>query len=273
MTAETTAPARELRIEIEGFEGPLDLLLHLIQKHELDILDIPISFITEEYLAYLDTMEALDLAIAGEYLVMAATLLHIKSKLLLPAAPSDDDPGGDGTDGGDPREELVRRLLAYQRYRDAADHLGGREITGRDVFTRPSRAERFREQAGPGTLLPVDLFHLLDAFRRVAAARPAAAVHEVSPEAMSIRQTILLIADHLDAHPRATLTELVYLHGPEPTRIDVVVTFLALLEMAKLRLVRLLQARLTATDLFVERAVLDHAEVALRLEGLGEDTP
>lgn len=266
----TLVETNELRLEIEGFEGPLDLLLHLIRKHELDILDIPIAFITEEYLRYLDAMDDLDLGIAGEYLVMAATLLHIKSKTLLPR-PDDEDEEADGDDGVDPRQELVRRLLEYQRYRDAAAVLGERDIQGRDVFTRPSRAESYEEEAGPGELQPVDLFHLLDAFRNVLKDAPPEAVHEVTQEELRLRDTIHRIADHLAESPRASLLDLVYLSTDEPTRVTIVVTFLALLEMAKLRLVRLFQNKLTSTDLVVERAVIDPEELAQKIAGLGDE--
>lgn len=261
----------ELRIELEGFEGPLDLLLHLIRKHEIDILDIPIAFITEEYLAYIEAMEELDLAIAGEYLVMAATLLHIKSRMLLPRPePEEDDDGGEA--GMDPREELVRRLLEYQRYRDAAGLLSDREIQGRDVFKRPSREREFLADAGPPDLLPVDLFQLLDAFRRLMAESPPEAVHEVTRESMSLRDTINAVADHLAIHPRSTLRELVELGGHGIDRGAIVVTFLALLEMAKLRLIRLFQARLTAQDLVVERAIIDPDEIEQKLAGLSESS-
>ena len=261
---------RELRLELEGFEGPLDLLLHLIRKHELDILDIPIAFVTEEYLAYIDAMEDLDLAVAGEYLVMAATLLHIKSKMLLPRPETDDDES-DEDGGGDPREELVRRLLEYQRYRDAAESLGERELEGRDVFRRPSRADEYAADAGPGELVPVDLFHLLDAFRKLLDDDKVEFVHEVTPEELSLRDTINTIADHLAQTPRATLLDLVYLSAAEPTRVTIVVTFLAVLEMAKLRLVKLFQSKLSTTELFIERAVIDPEELEQKLSGLGED--
>jgi segregation and condensation protein A len=257
-----------LRIELDGFEGPLDLLLHLIRKHELDILDIPIAFVTEEYLAYLDAMGELDLAVAGEYLVMAATLLHIKSKLLLPRPPSDDDDAGEDGDVLDPREELVRRLLEYQRYRSAAEQLGERELDGRDVFRRPSRADRLAEEAGPRDLVPVDLFHLLDAFRRLLEDKPAEALHEVTPESLTLRDTINAVADYLAEHPRCTLEDLTKLSGANPGRGAIVVTFLALLEMAKLRLIKLFQSRLTSNELFIERAVIDPGELAQRLSGL-----
>src|SRR5687767_6119864 len=113
------------QVHLDVFEGPLDLLLHLVKKHELDILDIPISFVTERYLAYLDAMTALDIDVAGEYLVMAATLCHIKSRELLPDAGADEDAeagqlgdGEDDADGVDPRADLIRRLLEYQKYKE-----------------------------------------------------------------------------------------------------------------------------------------------------------
>lgn len=260
------AAGRRLTLEIDGFEGPLDLLLHLIRKHEIDVFDIPIAFITEEYLGYIEAMTALELGIAGEYLVMAATLLHIKSRMLLPR-PEPEDDESDEPDI-DPREALVRRLLEYQRYRDVAEQLGDGEMMGRDVFTRPSRAAMYRDAAGPAELISLDLFHLLDAFRKVMADKPAEVLHEVTPQKMSLRDTITRIADHLADTPRATLLDLVYLHGPSPSRFDIVISFLAILEMAKLRMVKLFQTRLSSADLIVERAVIDYEEVAGRLEGL-----
>lgn len=264
----TTPDPQHLTIQIEGFDGPLDLLLHLIRKHEVDILDIPMALITDEYLRYLDAMQELDLAVAGEYLVMAATLLHIKSRMLVPRREEESDTDEDGEDGGDPREQLVRRLLDYQRYKDAAEFLSGRDQEGRDVFRRPSRASAFREEAPDGGLVPVDLFQLLEAFRGLMAEAPAEVLHEVTREQFSLRETIGRIADYLKETPRTTLLDLVYLQGPEPSRSQVVVTFLAVLEMARFRLVKLLQTRLSSSDLIVERAVVDYEEVAGRLEGI-----
>ncbi len=116
---------------MEGFEGPLDLLLHLIKKNELNIMDIPISLITEQYLEYIKLMKVLNLDAAGEYLLMASTLLHIKSRMLLPSVAEDGEEVEE-----DPRAELVRRLLEYQKYKDAAAELGGRPLLNRDVFLR-----------------------------------------------------------------------------------------------------------------------------------------
>jgi segregation and condensation protein A len=267
--AERPPGFRALELSIDGFEGPLDLLLHLIRKHELDIANIPIAFITEEYLRYLDAMQSLDLGVAGEYLVMAATLLQIKSQMLLPQSASADADDAD-EDGEDPRAALVARLLEYQRYKEAAGRLGGREIMGRDVFARPSRANEYESDAGPPDLLPVSLYQLLEALNRLLAERPAERLHEITPAGISLRATIARIAEHLQEHPRVTLLELIYLHAPEPTRNDVVMTFLALLELAKMRMVKLFQARLSSNELFVERSVVDYEEVAQQLDGIEE---
>src|SRR6267378_3056256 len=128
------------QVALDVFEGPLDLLLHLVKKHELSILDIPISFVTEKYLEYLDAMAALDIDVAGEYLLMAATLCHIKSRELLPSPePLDEDAEAllDGEEeGSDPRADLIKRLLQYQKYKEAADRLGQRPVVGRNVWGR-----------------------------------------------------------------------------------------------------------------------------------------
>lgn len=258
-----------LNLSLDGFEGPLDLLLHLIRKHELDIFDIPISFITEEYLKYLEMMKALDLGVAGEYLVMAATLLHIKSRMLLPRPEPEEDENDE--DEGDPRANLVRQLLEYQRYRDAAEKLGERDTMGATVFTRPSRRDEIKDAVGPPDLVPLDLFHLLGALKKLLADKPAEVLHEVSPDKLTIKDAIGKVATHLQDHPRCTLLDLVYLQGEAPTRMDIVVTFMALLELAKLRVIKLFQTRLTTSELIVERAVIDYDEVAQKIEGLEPD--
>jgi segregation and condensation protein A len=252
-----------LRIRLEGFEGPLDLLLHLIRKHELEITEIPIAFITEEYLAYLDAMNQLDLSIAGEYLVMAATLLHIKSKELVPADDEEDD---EFDEDFDPREDLVRRLLEYQKYRDAASRLDEREKLGDDVFARPSRADRHEEAVGPAELLPVDLFQLLDVYRELMSEQKEPAVHEVTREELSLKETIGSIAQYLSEQPKSSLLDLLYALDERPSIHRIVVTFMGLLEMAKMKLVRLFQARLATDDLIIERAVVDIEEVSQTLQ-------
>lgn len=251
-----------MRVALEGFEGPLDLLLHLIQKHELDIRDIPIRFVTEEYLRYLDEMVRQDLGVAGEYLVMAATLLQMKSQSILPKDETEDE-----DDGLDPREELIRRLLEYQRFKHAAQGLAALTQLSRDVFARPEApTESKSTPASLADIEPPNLFELVDVFRSVIGRRRPVGVHEVTRHELSIKDGIHQIADALDRIPRRTLRELVEeMHFPDPTHATVI-AFMATLEMAKLRMVRIFQLRLSSDDLIVERAVLSIRDVALSLD-------
>lgn len=239
-------PEQVFRLEVASFEGPLDLLLHLIQGHELDILDLPIAFITEKYLEYLATMRELALDVVSEYLVMAATLAHIKSKMLLPVAPSDQD--DEAEPEGDPREELVRRLLEYQKYKAAAATLAGRGLAGRDVFTRGAPAEQAKGEAPLGGMT---LFHLLDAFNRVLKRATADFSREIMAERITIQDRIQEILDMLMERRRLSFEELFegYL-----TAYDIVVTFLAMLEMGKQNLLRVYQTEPYA-PIYLESAV------------------
>jgi len=154
-------------IRIENFEGPLDLLLHLIKKNEMDIYNIPIADITAQYVAYIDAMKNLNLDVAGEFLLMAATLLHIKSRLLLPQA-QEDEPEEEEED---PRAELVRRLLEYQKYKEAAASLDARPLLGREVFARTFPSPEFEETPESG-FEAVGLYDLVEAFRSILRERP-----------------------------------------------------------------------------------------------------
>jgi len=240
-------PEQVFRLEVATFEGPLDLLLHLIQGHELDILDLPIAFITEKYLQYLSLMKTLALDVVSEYLVMAATLAHIKSKMLLPAPPVDQDDDGLEFEG-DPREELVRRLLEYQKYKAAAESLAGRGLAGRDVFTRGAPAEQAEGQAPLGGMT---LFHLLDAFNKVLKRATAEFSREITAERITIQDRIQEIFDLLTERRRITFDDLFegYL-----TNYDIVVTFLAMLEMGKQKLVRVYQNE-PYSPIYLESAV------------------
>jgi segregation and condensation protein A len=232
---ETEAPkGSEYHVALPSFEGPLDLLLHLIQKHELDILDIPVSFVTEKYLEYLALMQELSIDVASEYLVMAATLVHIKSKTLLPVAPAgqEDEDFGDEID---PREELIRRLLEYQKYKKAAADLNERGALGRDVFTRGVPAP---EAEGPAPLASVGVFNLLDAFAKVLAKAKVKVEHEIDFDRMSITERIQELCDRLAGRSRCGFEEL---FEGQRTRFDLVITFLALLEMTRLKMTRLFQ--------------------------------
>jgi segregation and condensation protein A len=235
--------AAAFKVALPTFEGPLDLLLHLIREHKLDIFDIPIALITERYLAYLELMEALNLDIAGEFLVMAATLAHIKSRLLLPREES----GGqeEEEDGEDPREALVRRLLEHQKYVQAGTELGQRGVLGRDSFARAPSPEVLAEADGPEGLAEVSVFKLIEAFDKVLKAARVEVSHEVLVDRLSIGDAIQRISERLTAGSRVPFTAMFEpLPGElRPERHRVVVTFLAILEMVKLRLLRVFQER------------------------------
>lgn len=220
-------------IKIENFEGPLDLLLHLIRKNELDICDIAISAITEQYLATIDAMKNLNLDVAGEFLLMAATLVHIKSRMLLPQAEDE----GEEAEEADPRAELVRRLLEYQKYKEGAKDLDALPLLGREVFGRKFLAPELAP-GGETEFHEVGLYELVEALRDLLKARPEQLFHEVTAERLSVADRIQEILGLLAGRESLAFAELL----PHPLgRDDIVVTFLAMLELVKLRMVRLLQ--------------------------------
>jgi segregation and condensation protein A len=223
-------------VKLENFEGPLDLLLHLIRKHELDIYDIPIVLITRQYLDYLDRAPQLDLDSAGEFLVMAATLIHIKARMLVPRLEPETEEEGDL---GDPRDALVQRLIEHQKYKAAAELLHERETIRGAQWSRPD--ERLADLAGEPFErdLEVDLFSLLQAFQAVlkrARTRPGIFLpnQEVSIE---IRTEQLL--QRLSGTTGLRFDEL---FDDDRSRGELVTTFLALLEMIRLKLVRVFQS-------------------------------
>lgn len=221
------------QVVLPTFEGPLDLLLHLIEQHELDIRDIPIAFVAKKYVEYITLMEELNIDVASEYLVMAATLTHIKSKMLLPVPPADQE--DDEEIGLDPRAELVRRLLEYQKYKQAAEQLGGGDVLGRDVFVRGLPAPSVE---GPAPLAGLSLFKLLDAFQSVLSRATVKVDHQIDLERFSITDRINQLVDLLQLHKKCTFEQL--FEGAK-SRVDLIVTFLALLEMTRLRMTRLEQ--------------------------------
>ncbi len=221
-------------VRLDNFEGPLDLLLHLIKKHEMDIYDIPIAEITTQYLAALDAMKSLNLDVAGEFLLMAATLLHIKSRLLLPQ-PEEDEAEEEEED---PRAELVRRLLEYQKYKEAAADIEALPQLGREVFSRCVVEAEPEETATEGGFEAVGLFELVEALRRVLAEAPPEAVHEVDVERLSVTERVTAILSQLEGRASLNFREL---FDERPARPQIVVTFLALLELVRLRMVKLMQ--------------------------------
>ena len=221
-------------VKLENFEGPLDLLIHLIKQNELNIYDIPIALITGQYLEYLDLMQELNLDVAGEFVVMAATLIHIKSRMLLPRP----DPGQEDPEE-DPREALVRRLLEHQKYKAAAELLHERETLREAQWLRPDGpvAAIAGDEYEPE--LEVDLFSLLSAFRAVlerASQRP----HVTLPaEQISIEARITQLLSRLSETEACGFEDL---FDDVSSKGDLIVTFLALLEMIRLKLVRVFQA-------------------------------
>lgn len=223
-------------VKLEAFEGPLDLLLHLIKQNELDIYNIPMAEITRQYLAYLEIMKELNLDIAGDFLVMASTLIQIKSKLLLPL-PAEDDSSEE--EGEDPRAELVRRLLEYQKYKDAAGELDRQHLVGRDIFVRQGQSVDDDLPVSSDQPLELELFDLVAAFQQVLAKVSIETLHEVGADSFSIAERVNEILSLLHGKEAVTFDELF----PETFSRDyVVATFLAMLELCKLRLIKLTQA-------------------------------
>ncbi len=253
MAAERGAAA--YRVQLENFEGPLDLLLHLIQEHELDVMDIPIAFVTEKYVEYILLMQELNIDVASEYLVMAATLTHIKSKMMLPPDPNAVEEE-ELLPEEDPRLELVRRLLEYQKYKQAAEQLAGRSIFGRDVFARGIALPAEESQA---PLAPISLFKLLDAFQLVLKRAKQSLDHEIELDRLSISDRINQLADVLKTKQRLGFEEL---FEGQHTRPELIVTFLALLEMTRLRMTHLFQENALG-PIFVELAVREEEVDAL----------
>lgn len=227
------------RVALPSFEGPLDLLLHLTREHQIDLRDIPVAFITERYLEYLDLMKSLNLDVASEFLLMAATLIHLKSRLLLPPSEDSTVEGQDDELAGDPREELVKRLLEYQKYRDAAEQLGHRPLLGRDVFVRSPGSD---DGSSEPELADASVFQLLTAFDRVLKAQGVDLVQEIEPDRVSLSEAIAEIATWLGPNRRRAFADLFRAKPGQPMgRHRLVVTFLAVLEMARLRLIRVVQ--------------------------------
>jgi segregation and condensation protein A len=219
------------RVKLDIFEGPLDLLLHLVKKNEVELSNIPVATITDQYLAYLDLLQQLDLDVAGEYLVMAATLLHLKSRLLLPS-----DETADEDEGADPRAELARQLLEYQRFKEAADLLNCRDVLDRDVFTRqPMRDETDGEQ---DLIYDVSLGDLLDALQEVLKRAAPEVVQQVILEQVSLRERLCAVLDLLRERTQTTFSDL---FPAGATRLQMLVTFLALLELVRMHMVQIRQ--------------------------------
>ncbi|TAN60447.1 hypothetical protein EPN18_08485 [bacterium] len=220
-------------VKLDIFEGPLDLLLHLIKKNEVDIYSIPIAVITDQYVEYIDMMKEMNLDFAGEFLVMAATLVHIKSKQLLPV----DTPSEEDEDAGiDPTEELIQRLVEYKKYKEAAVELGQRRMLGRDVFIKGQAidTDAFEETA----LMNVSVFDLMEAIKGVLLRAPKGNTMELTVERFQIADKINYVLEALSNGGSAVFSSL---FPGGAVRGEIIVTFLAILELAKLLLIKIHQ--------------------------------
>ena len=221
-------------VRLQNFEGPLDLLLHLIKKHEIDIYDIPIALITRQYLDYIDLMQELNLDVAGEFLVMAATLIHIKSRTLLPRPdPTQEDPEED------PREALVRRLLEHQKFKAAAELLHERETLRSAQWTRPDGPIAEIAGEAPEPEIEVDLFSLITAFRAVVERAKQRPKMYLPGEQIPIEQRIEQLLSKLSETEACGFEDL---FADVQSRAGMIVTFLAMLEMIRLKLIRVFQS-------------------------------
>lgn len=220
------------RVKLPVFEGPLDLLLFLIRKEEVDIYDIPIAQITREYLDYIEIMRELDLDIASEFILMAATLMRIKVQMMLPRPPVEDEKLED------PREGLVKSLLEYQRYKEASERLSEFEQQARQHFYRQIFDKEGLSEEDLANIVEVSLFDLMEALKRVLDSMPKKGYHDIQREPVSVEEQMKYILTMLIKRGKVVFTELL---GEIRERIVIVITFLALLELVKEKAILLYQ--------------------------------
>ncbi|MDD3087505.1 MAG: segregation/condensation protein A [Candidatus Omnitrophica bacterium] len=216
------------KIKLELFEGPLDLLLYLVKKDHLNIYDIPIARVTEQYLQYINLMQLLDLNIAGEFLVMAATLMQIKSKMLLPAEEGQEESG----DQEDPREELVKRLLEYEKFKEIAENLRQKESDQREVYKRPKVEIDTKEEKGKDVYFEASIFDLINAFSKALKDVPKEVFYEVVKDQFTVEQATHEILHLLLVRSQVKLSEL---FSKAKNKMDIIVTFLAVLELIRVK--------------------------------------
>lgn len=220
----------DYEVKLDIFEGPLDLLIHLIRKNEVDIFDIPIATITDQYLGYIDLMEALNITVAGDFLVMASTLIHIKSKMLLP--------GSEDENAEDPRLEITRPLMEYLRFKELAGELSERDVLDRDVFVRHFPMDYKSQFHSEEPLIEVSLFQLIDAFKRVMDQRLPGVQLKFQVEPWSLKDRTTFILDKLKEQGGIYFAEL---FKESRTLAELIITFLAVLELAQMGFLRIFQ--------------------------------
>ena len=234
------------KVKLDAFEGPLDLLLFLIKKSEVDIYDIPISEITQQYLAYIEIIQLLDIEAAADFILMAATLMRIKAQMLLPRPEVEEL-----EEIEDPRQELVYRLLEYKRFKDIALDLAGRESEARRIF--PRGGFKIEHNGFDEELLKsseVTLFDLVAAFKAIVEKRTQVPVHRIEEINVTIEDRMAAVMAVIESRPQVEFSEL---FSPEDDRIVLIVTFIAVLELIKQRLLRAVQSE-SFGKLVIERA-------------------
>ena len=253
-------------VKLDVFEGPMDLLLYLIRKDELDIYDIPIARITNNYLGLLGQIHLLDIEKSSDFILMAATLMRIKSQMMLPR----EEGVGVVNEEGDPREELMRRLLEYQQFKEVADWLGMQKDARRDVFLRRKGLGDHDLESSEPTLKPVSLFDLIKVYKHVLDTVPQALVHQIVKEQVSVAECIDFIVAAIDRRSRVCFTELV--NGRD--REAMVATFIGLLELLKSQRIRVRQSR-PFDDIWIEKQEPQEVSNVIRKDDsaglMGED--
>ena len=224
-------PEELYRVQLNDiFEGPMDLLVHLVKKNELDIYDIPIAMVTEQYLQYLEWMQAMNIDYAGDFILMASTLTQLKSRMLLPTHDDEDEEE-------DPLQEITRPLLEYLQMKSAADSLVERNLLGENTFIRnPNRAEFL--SGSDDEFIKIGLFELIDAFQKILEKIPDDHHVEFTADEISVKDKISQIAEILETKGSITFLEL---FSDQFDKREIIVTFLAVLEMVKLTLIRIVQ--------------------------------
>ncbi|WP_413291560.1 segregation and condensation protein A [Bdellovibrio sp. HCB337] len=249
-----------INIQLPKFEGPLGLLLYLIRKEEMDIMDIKIHEITKQYFEYIKLMKELDLEVAGEFVAMASTLIHIKSRMLLPQY----DENGEIVETEDPRKELVQKLLEYQKYQEAAKMLYDRPLLGRDLWVRGVR-ETLAPKEDEIILEENALFSLIATYRKVVKTAKKK-IHQVTAKAQSISSRILEIKDRLFVGQKVVMMDLVTV--TEDRARQALITFLSLLELGKMGFVSLFQTEVYS-DIYVEARKPIEGDVLSSVEEYG----
>ncbi|MDP2643884.1 MAG: segregation/condensation protein A [Desulfobacterales bacterium] len=225
-----TLPDQAYSVKLENiFEGPMDLLVYLIRKNEMDIYDIPIALITDQYIEYIDVLQSLNVDLAGDFILMASTLAHIKSRMLIPAHDNEDEE--------DPRSEITKPLLEYLRMKSAAELLAHRDHLGEDTFTRKAPEDELK-LAREDAVIHVGLFELIDAFKKILENIPAEQKLDFSQDRRTVKERISEIIARLEEKESLTFVEL---FSEDSGRSDVVLTFLAILEMVKMSLINIFQ--------------------------------